>query len=164
MNNEIVVNLYGDERITLTLEDLKKLIVKKIELGAMTKKAYFEGGIVGGDITTPLSDINDLFFYMTKDAMEGKITSEKFRKIMDKLALYVENEVKNKEDSIMIWESAETLGFLFALSQMVIVARGYGGEMIMWNGQEEEKITEAANREDWAESFKKTLKALGVKE
>ena len=160
--NEVVVNLAKGEKITLTYGDLMKLIRIKIERGAKAKLQLSQG-FLDSSLTTPLSDINDMFFYMTLDAMEGRMTSEKFLDLMNYLGLKLEEWSRDEKDGIILWEIAETQGFVFALSQMVIVKRGYGKGGMVINKDGVKNEMEYVDREDWAESFKKTLKKLEVK-
>lgn len=184
MRDEIVITLYGDEKITLTLGDLKRLIDKKIELATKADLEDFGVSYVHKIThTLQLGAIYNLFFFMAKDAIEGKIPSDKFIEFLDKLGMYVnseeimerleireenkKNEEKLEEDALKMWHISKTDELLFALKHIVVVFRGYGEERLVYDkiGEEEvERWIIPSNREDWAESFKKTLKELGMKE
>ncbi len=162
MMNEIVVELYGDERIVLTFGDLKKIVDEKINLTAEAKKSYSINKIIDADKANKIADINDLFFYITKDAMDGGLVSEKVVDMFRKLSGYLEERVMKVRDNAVLWEIAEAMGFLFALSEMIVVARGYDEDMLEVREGGVREISVPVDREKWAKSVKKTLKDLGI--
>ena len=153
----------GGETMTLTLEEIEKLLVFRVVETAKAKLLFERGEgevAMNMDMLTRVGDINDMFFYLTIDAMERRSPPTTFKSLTDTLMLFCERMAKKTTSLVIALEWKVVEGMLFALQQMVMVKTGIGGTLTQVEEGDLKIIPEPISRKEWADGFKKTLKEV----